>query len=539
MANKTQTIRIESILGGESGYLNFSAPDEYQASFGIEPDIALGGYTPSGYIVPTFVSTTTVQGALGSGFPVWIETSPKTDLYYIYSTAGSVYTNDGSSTITGIGDLNDGGDAEGNGMAYYDNYIYCARSTTVARYGPLDGTATWTDDYWVTTLSKTALSNTSYPQTSNVVIHSFNHIMLRHTDGALYFTDVVGNQGVLHKIATTKTTVEGDTDKGSTYNVVDFPYGMFPSAVASFGEQIAIALFEGRDYGTSSGGLGTTKHKAQLVLWNPSNPTTYDDITGQDFPDQIITAMVASNGVLYTFSCGSDGGTGTRVCRYLGGHSFEQVAYLDYLRAPFPGAVVASLNKISFAGTSYRNGTEGTILSIGSKLSPISNKVFNSVASPATAIFAIKKFNSGSGLADESFYFTAYDGSSRYIYNQTLPGGISNASTNSYWISQTYKIGGRFKITRISFNINDSIASGDDFAIAPSILLDDNTSSKTLQTISYTTVGSETHFVLRPENCVGKNNFNLKFSFSGSANLSGFEVGIPLPITIDYEIIDE
>lgn len=532
MVNKTQVIRIESVLGGESGYLNFSGADEYQASQGIDPDLSLNDYTPSGYIIPSFVGSV---GAFSTGVP-WFENTPKDGKYYAYGVNGSIFTYSASGGLVGLGDLNDGGTAEGNGFAYYDNYLYAARSTTVARYGPLDGTPAWTDDFWVGTLGKTALTDTTYPTVGPVGISSLNHVMLRHSDGNLYFADVVGNQGVLHKISTTKTTVEGDTDNGSTYNVIDFPYGMYPTALSSYGDTIAIALFEGK---VSS---GINKKKAKIAFWDPTNPTTYDSIIFSEFPDEHIGALVNSNGVLYTFSGTGDGGPGVRICRFVGGYTMEQIAYLDYMRLPVPGGVYGILNKILMGSTSFRGSTQrGCVIAIGSKLSPVSNKIFNVYSVPGQGgIFAIAPYTSGNGLVEAKILASAYgENSSYYLYRQQLPGGIGGEVTNSYLISQTYRIGSKFKITKLVFNLAKPISSGDTIAITPTIRFDDNQTSTALNTISYTNYGSDQKIIIRPENASGQYNFNLQLDFTGNANLSGFQFGLSLPITIEYELINE
>src|SRR3990167_123459 len=214
------TIKIESILGGESLFRNFAKADQYQSSLAIDPDMpdsdsGTASDRPSGFLRP--VGNFGYGGAALTGAPMWMTPTPKNSLTYVYLDNGSTYTAS-SGSLTGLGDLNDGGTSAGNGSAYYDNYVYFARDTTIARYGPLDGTAAFIDDYWVTTLSKTALTANNYPFLGINEHRLPNHIMHRHrADGRLYFADVVDNRGTLHYISTNKTTVEGDNDNGSTY----------------------------------------------------------------------------------------------------------------------------------------------------------------------------------------------------------------------------------------------------------------------------------------------------------------------------------
>lgn len=342
MANNARQILIESILGGESQYQNFSAVDEFQQSMGIDPSLAFGDLAASGYINPTVVRNV---GNTVNNWPVWFVTNPKNSNYYLYDTSGSLYSVD--TNVTGLTDLNDGGTARGNGLAYYDNYLYASRSTTIARYGPLDGTPAWTDDYWVGSLGKAALVDTAYPSIpQGLSITSLNHVLHRHTDGKLYIADVVGNQGTLHYISTSKTTVEGDTDNGSTYNALDFPYGYWPTAMASYGDQLVVALYEGNN------------RRAKLAFWDTTNSTTYEKIIDSEYPDTIISALINSNGLLYAFS-GSPASGGVRILRFLGGYSFEQVGFVEGASLPLPGAVLGRLNQVDIG--LVRPGTQALL----------------------------------------------------------------------------------------------------------------------------------------------------------------------------------
>lgn len=527
MADNTKPIIIESILGGESPYFNFGSPDEYQQSIGIDPDVAFSRYTPSGYMVPSFFSE---SASMGNNYPLWVITNPKDANYYIYTLFGSAY----SFTAAGGNPtaLSDGGslsNASGNGSAYYDNYVYFAKNTTIARYGPLDGSPTFNGDYWVGSLSKTRLTNTTYPAVNSFGgVTNLNHVMHRHGNGKLYFADIVGNQGVLHCISTKKTTVEGDTDNGSAFNVIDFPYGYWPTALESFGTDMVVALYETN---TSI----NSKQRAKIALWDPTNTDTYKLITNDEFPDPFVAALINANGVLYTVS-GIPGAIGARVCRYLGGYTFEQVAYLDYMSLPIPGGITASLNKVSFGSQSYRSGSaQGSIISIGSKLSPVSNKVFNTIGPVGSVIFGVAPY-AASGLQGATLVFGAYDGNSVMVV-PSLPGSISGATTGAYWVSQTYRLPQRFKIKKISIPLHKLMA--DTFAIVPKIRVDDNTTTTTLQTINSTNYPNDLRIVLQPTGVTGNFNFNLELDFSGSANVSSFEVGIAFPIVIEYELIDD
>jgi len=562
---KKFTIRIESILGGLSTYENFGGNDQFQSALGIDPDLpsqdqsgslADRSFTSSGFIRPSG-SFNPASEAIAhiTNYPLWLVPQPKNSSNtYIYDVGGSVYTYDGTF-IQGLGDLNDGGTATGNGAEYYDNYIYFSRSTTVARYGPLDGTPSFTDDYWVATLGKTALntgtdvSNGLYPAHPFMGTLRFpNHQMIRHSDGKLYFADVVNNQGVLHCISTTKTTVEGDTDNGSTFNAVDFPFGMYISALASYGDKIAVALYEGT-------GLTTLNFpsRARVAIWDPTNPLTYDLLTDDEFPDPYISAMLNSNGVLYTWSC--EFGileTGVRILRYVGGKSFEQVGYLDYVYPPMPGAVDGRLNKIVF-GTHATDPVEtGCVYAIGQKKSPVSNAIFNimNVSTTTSAVTEIGGFPINSDVSVTALKFAR-----QYGLHNTSPlvgwarrnpsAGLEigfglNSSTDGGWYaesifrSQVFRLGRPFKITKLSIPILTSIDASS--VVTPILFMDGQSTTYEQEDITSANYGSsEKLIVQRPTNATGKHNFFLSLDWTPSDDL----LTVGLPIIIDGEYIDE
>ena len=161
MATKRIQFVIDSILGGIAPFEYASNDDQFLDAYSISPDVFGSNslQAPTGAIQPIAIDK---QGSTANT-PLWMTSNPKNEVRYVYDSVGSVYSQSTSDNVTGLGDLNDAGDASGNGMAYYDNYIYFARDTTVARYGPLDGTPAFTDDYWVGTLGLTALTDTQYP----------------------------------------------------------------------------------------------------------------------------------------------------------------------------------------------------------------------------------------------------------------------------------------------------------------------------------------------------------------------------------------
>lgn len=539
-----RVIRIESILGGHSPTTHFSAPNQFRGSLGIDPALpfndnfdstsgAAEAMGASGLLRPVscknFGST-----AVFASYPLWILDTPKLSVYYAYDALGSVYSLDSQDySVTGLGDLNDAGSAKGEGAAYYDNYVYFSRSTTVARYGPLDGTPAFTDDYWVNTLSKTRLTdNVDFPADRVNTNKYPQHFLHRHSDGRLYIADVVGNQGTIHFIQTTKTTVEGDTNNGSTYNKLTVGYGLYPMAMESYGSDLAIAFVEGR------GGQGSgAQTKAKIAFWDTTS-TNVNKITWVEFPDSVITAMKNINGILYVFSGDSSAG-GYRITRFVGGYTFEEVYFSYTGEPPFPGAVDGDSNRLLFG--SYTNLPEnaGSVYSYGLKRN-LGRGIFSVFRTTSNAnITSLKVIRSGQpngSLFDLS--------ANNFLVGNTLSGtnGALDAPdfasyqyAPSMWWSQTYKIGQPFKITKIRINLSTAI--GANTIITPKIYVDDNipsTTPTTLTVINNTNYPSKQNIVIRPENLTGNYAFWLELKWTGSALAV-----VTLPITIEYELIDD
>ena len=536
MEQKKFQIKIESILGGHSSFQSFSAKDQFIDSLAIDPDSS-GEISALGYISPSKQSR--FSGSV-SNIPMWIDTNPKNSLVYVYDAGGSVYSLDlSANTISGLGDLNDGGTAAGNGMEYYDNYMYFSRSTTVARYGPLNGTPAFTDDYWVGILGKTALSNTTYPTISLVPMP--NHILHRHrSDGKLYIVDVVGNQGYLHYISTIKTTVEGDTDDGSTYQKVNFGYGEWPTAIESYGSDIVVALYEG------SASAESLQKRAKLSFWDTTSPNFYK-IIDVEFPDPVIFALKNSNGVLYVISGQFGTYEGVRVSRFIGGYGFEQVAYIERYTAPTQGAVDAILNKIIFGTSkSFISGSKfnGCVLSVGSKHSQISNAIFNIVGGTNTTyanneqgqISAVKyaKQNGFVSLKPIIGWTSGLTGSGENGIDGSSSTGADHPPFQSQWQSQVYKIGRKFKITEIRLLLSNTVSSFTG-TLSPSIWVDDLSTQTNLVVISNTNYPDKRTIIIKPENLTGEYNFCLQLDWLFNTQT----LPVALPITIEYEILNE
>lgn len=541
MEKETFQIRIDSILGGISPTTHFSAPDQFRAAIGIDPSLPINDSTvdptslvSSGLLRPAVLNELSGGAAL-AGSAMWIINHPKDvtasfGQVYVYDSVGSVYSIDPSSfdTVTGIGDLNDGGSSSGNGAAYYDNYIYFARATTIARYGPLQNNASpsFTDDYWVGTLGKTALVNTAYSTTFNSSAYP-NHVLHRHSDGRLYIADVVDNKGTIHYISTTKTTVEGDTDNGSTYSKLQVGYGLHPMAIESYGSDLAIAF-------TEKGFRSSRPPRAKIAFWDTTSQNV-NQITWVEFPDTIISALKNINGVLYAFS--TNGGTGFRITKFVGGYTFQEVGYFEHGYAPLSGGADGTATRLIFGSMSLvpdqgaANQGVGCVYSLGLQKSVLGNGLF--------CIFPSTRANSGiSALkfaTNNRFGFdTPVAGTASVSggYISKLGTDYSNNGINQKFWSQLFRMGRPFKITKYRIPLAQPVSAG--MVVTPTIWIDNGTSSTSTRTINATNDNGRSNAVIRPSNLTGENNFWLELSWSGSALCT-----VALPITIEGEYLDD
>lgn len=544
MANKTQSILIESILGGQAPFANFSRGDQFRASLGIDPSLprtdssSATSLRGSGLLRPSpskKISSTTIGEA-----PMWIIPNPKLQVVYVYDYNGSVYSALASSPYT-VTALSDGGTmtgSRGNGAAYYDNYIYFAKATTVARYGPLNGTPEFNGDYWVTTLGKTMLDDSALFYPNDVVSNTSypNHILHRHSNGNLYILDTINGEGVLHYISTKKTTVEGDTDNGSTYDMVGFGYGFYPSAIESYGDSLVIALFEA----PTSGLENNSKTKAKLVLWDTTSQNI-TSISNDEFPDQFISAMKNINGNLYIVS-GNIDARGFRVSQYIGGNSIQEIFFSEDGHPSFAGAIDNNAGQLILGSDCLTPEESGCVYALGLHKPEGSSGFFNIMRSTGgTGVIVTACKNASSANFSLSFPWVGWSNGTAGGTNN----GIDVPSTSSpdyatapqVWWSQVYRIGKPFKITRIRIPLEQTLTSG--VILTPSIYLDGGTAKRTLTDITSTNFGLQTQMInIRPTLTSGgsptaDNSFWLELKWTGTALCT-----VSLPITIEYELLD-
>ena len=529
---ETRVVTIESILGGQSLTTHFGTSDQFRSSLGIDPSQPIdinntaNSSIASGVIVPIGSTSFTGDASL---FPLmWLKTNPKSANVYAYASGGSVFTMDvASATLSALSDGESMAAATGNGAAYYDNYMYFAKDTTIARYGPLNGSPSFNGDYWVTTLSKAQLTNTTYPGEKRLGILYPNHFLHRHSDGKLYVADVVGNLGTLHYIATSKTTVEGDTDNGSTFSKLTLGYGLWPTSIESYGPDLAIALYEG-------GAFASREERAKIAFWDTTS-TNFNKITWVEFPDQIITAMKNINGVLYVVS-GNYNARGFRVSRFVGGYTFEEVWYSEVGEPCLGGAIDGTQARLLIGTLTTVPASDACVFSLGLQKGITGKGIFNVLRSGAnlstaivTALGLIK--NADFNVFTPVIARSNSSGTSASAHRTDIQ-SENNSNANSVFWSQVYRIGQPFKIKKIRIPLAQAMAAN--MTIVPKIYFDDGVDTKTLTTINNTNYPSKKNIVIRPENAVGDHNFWLELVWSGTVRCT-----VNLPITIEFELIDD
>lgn len=526
-------ILIESILGGITPTSHFAGKGQFRAGFGIDPsqpiddaDTAFSTVS-SGLLRPT--PSQDISSSALNAAPLWMLTNPKNTNVYVVDALNSMYTIDGAfSSFAGVSDGGSLSNGRGNGFEYYDNYLYDFKNTTVARYGPLNGTPAFDGDYWVTTLGKTALQDTTYPSTVLNGIQYPNHVAKRHSNGKLYFADVVGNNGTLHYIQTTKTTVEGDTDNGSTYGALTLGYGLYPTDIESWNEGMVISIFEGTATTPS-----VRQARAKLAFWDDTS-TNINKIVWVEHPDTYISAIRNVGGSLITFS-GNINAQGYRVMRFVGGYSFEEIYHSATGEPPLPGAVDGILNQILFGSYTNSPTNDGVCMSIGLNAQKLSSGVFpimRSTGGNSSTIVTSVLVADNSNMNFISPILGWSKGSGTSNNGIDYQSGAYNNAPSMFW-SETYRIGRPFRIQKIRIPFANTLSATR--SIIPKLYFDDGNSSYTCTTIDNTTFPNQRYAEIKiPSGIGGFNNFFLELKWTGSQVLT-----VALPIEIIYETIEE
>jgi len=525
-----QRYRIESIGGGISPTFYDSPEDSYTGAVGIDPDqpVSSGNSRTSGAIMPTQYSK--FSGTEVTGYPLWQIAQPKTTNAYVYASDGKLHS---YSSTPAMRATDEAGTAfpisltggAGNGAVYYNNFLYLAEAADISQYGGLDQGATIavTENVWTgAKFGLTALTNTTYPNVRGALLP--NHPMHLHTDNAVYIGDVLptsgstSGQGVIHRMKTDRTTFDGDTNDGSAYNVLDLPYGFYPTDIESFGTDLVIAAIQTVDNVINQG-------KSCLFIWDTFSDTFYKQIW---VPDPLTTALKTVNGIVYVFSGNAD--SGSRICAYGGGESLQEILFQEQGVAPFPGAVDAYGEKLLFGACATNVGSGGVVQSWGSKNGRIPKALHNvvkTISGGATPVVnSILAFQQSSAGIQNRLVVGWGDGTSRGL---DAPNGSSTLT--SIWLSRLFHVGRKFTVIRLRLPLTGQMNSS--ISITPEILVDDASTTYTLATMNQTNYADQREIVYKtPElTAVGTVNFQLKLTFLGTAVR-----GITFPIEIDVDV---
>jgi hypothetical protein len=506
-----KTFQIQSVLGGQSATLYHPNQGQFLSSIAVDPEVNINSalIKPGGTLTPTRL--TKFSGSNVNASPMWIKTTPKDDKLYVYLNNGRFISYSTGFSETLIGTPTSG---VGNGMEYYNNYMYLATPTDISRYGPLNGSPSLTNNWW-TGLGLTALQNTSYPGIRNVTYP--NHPMYVHL-GKLYIGDFKDGQGKIHSIVTSKTTDEGDTNNGSTYAAFNLPFGKAPFAITNFGTDLCILVSE---VGTSS---TFRQGGCELIVWDTFSARAKERIP---LPDSLATAAINHGGRVKIFTGNLD--FGYRVSEYLGGFTVNPLKSFIEGSPPFAGAVDAIGNRLSWGtyGT-YPSASAGA-MSIGYASGELPSTAVNythriSNQTDTFPVVSALKYAEQAQYINKPILGWRTDTSASYGLDRS--GG--SAAYGSIWRGPVLSVGNPFTVKKVRIPLAASVTAG--VTISPKIYVDDETSSTDLVAIDNTNHPGKKTAVLETS-VLGDHNFYLELSWTGTVGLP-----VALPITFTVEI---
>lgn len=415
-----------------------------------------------------------------------------------------------------------GGSAQANGTV--------TGKTDVSRYGPLDGTPAFQNAWW-TGQNLTALTDTAYPQIR--LIDLPNHwAYVQPSDNSLFFCDFTGGQGILNRITTVKGTYEGEinsTVNPSAYRVLSLPFGYYPTSLCAYSTNLAVAAIQSVQYDLSQG-------KASLFVWNPEN----DDLNFDqqvEFPDPLATALISRYGHLTCFSGTGQGGI--RVAEYVGGSTFQELAYIEEGTPPLAGAVETQGKKLYFGSFCLNPVESASVLSIGQRTASNPNGLHNvacygtqtpSSDQMTTAIRIVSQRN-GNESVPQLIAAATSDG----VYAAYKNASAWNSNFASVWESPVVSVGSNFRIDRIRVPLGDSVQTGT--VITPSIIYDDGVTDEVLSAISQS-IDPDAYRVTYKTPQIsgsGQSNFRLRFDWTGST----VPTPVAFPVEVTLEVFDD
>lgn len=372
--------------------------------------------------------------------------------------------------------------------------------------------------------SLTALTNTIYPSLRGVMIP--NHHAHVHGDNSLYFCDFINGQGLIHRINTKKVTNEGDTNGttvASAYNVLDLPFGFYPTAIESYQTNIIILGIYSTDATTNQG-------DSAFVIWDPTNTTSWN-IGPVYLPDPLATAVKNINGLIHVWSGNAQ--NGVRVSRYLGsGESVKDLVYQEEGLPPFANAVDGLGNRVVWGGFTTNPSTGTAIFAYGSKDARIPSGLHHVVkgsGSGTNPIVTAVKFVQQSSNVTPKLILASTDGTGTQIDK------YSTTATLASNIRFMFNLGQKGRILKIKIPLGGAVAANT--TITPKLYFDDLSSNKSLTVINNTNYSGKRSVIYKGtelKDTAFYNNFLLEFAWTGTNPLP-----IALPITLTVELMDD
>lgn len=519
-------LQIKSVMEGQSPTNYFGGAGTFNTSIGVDPDLPVGSdIKTSGILVPSRYEK--FSGTELTGFPNWIITNNKTNNSFVYTSAGLLHsfnssivmrTTDEASTafpitITG---------GAGNGAVFYNNFVYLAEAADISQYGGMDQGASIvkTENVWTGgKFGLSALTNTTYPTLQGVPIP--NHAGHVHTDNSCYWGDVVAGQGVIHRMNTKKGTIQGDTNGTtipSAFNVLDLPFGYYPTDIESYGTDLVILAIQTTDSTINQG-------KAAIFFWDPTNTDSFYRQVA--LPDPLGTALLNVNGILYCWS--GNAANGVRLSQYIGGETIKEISYQEEGVPPLAGAVDALGSRLVWGTMTTYPEASASVVAYGSKNDLLPKGLHNVARS--TSAGATQNVNS------LKYVQQASNVTPRLIvgWGDASAKGLDKLSTtatfNSVWRSEVFNINQEFVLKKLIIPLAGAVDATT--TVTVKIYMDDGSSSTTLTTIDNTSYPGKRKILYKAvelASALGENNFFIEIKWTGTTQMP---VLLPIPVWVD------
>lgn len=518
---------IKNVLGGWSATNYLVSEGTFNSSIGVDPDLPVGSdIKTSGLLVPTRYEK--FSGTEFTGYPMWILTNNKTTNTIIYTSDGKIHSFDNSLAMRATDEAStalpitvSGG--AGNGAFFYNNFYYLCEATDISQYGGMDQgvSIAKTENVWTgAKFSKSALTNTTYPTIRGVSIP--NHPAHVHSDNSAYIGDVVSGQGVLHRLNTKKTTIEGDTNGTtvpSAFNALDLPFGYYPTDIESYGTDVVIAAIRTTDSSINQG-------NAALFFWDPTNTDTF--YRQMILPDPLVTALKNVNGVLHCWSGNAQ--NGVRLSKYIGGETISEISYMEEGAPPFAGAVDAIGSRLVWGAYTTYPESSASVMAYGSKREDLPKGLQNIIRSTSAGanqnITSLAYIQQSSNVSPKLVVGWGDDS------NKGLDKFSTTATYNSVWRSEMVNINEEFIFKKLSIPLAAAVDTNT--TITVKIYIDDASSSVTLTTINNTNYPSKRKILYKAVDlatAAGENNFFIQISWTGTTSMP-----VLMPIKYDLDI---